>query len=109
MEIKVIGQVRSVEPEELKKLIEKLLYNPDLIYTIKELYIVNEGSRWVAGHYIVIRHNELLGFDVEIEKDRDLALLKLKYSTVVVEVKCVRNECFMGVESLIACTCGEQV
>ena len=39
MEIRVLGQVKPIEPEELKKLIERLVSNPELIYSIKELHL----------------------------------------------------------------------
>jgi len=109
VEIRVLGQVKPIEPEELKKLIERLVSNPELIYSIKELHIVNEKTRWVVGQYVSIKHSELLGFEVAVEKDKDVAELKLMYSTAIVEVRCVSNDCFVNVESLISCTCGEQV
>lgn len=104
-----MGQVKPLEPEEVKKLIEKLLSNPELIHTIKELYIIREGSVWTTGQYVLIRHGELLGFEAVVERDKDVAELKLMYPSAIIEVRCVRSDCFINIESLIACSCGEAV
>ncbi len=109
MEVEALSQVKPVRPEEVKKLIEKLAENPDLIFLVKKLYIIREGSVWTTGQYILVRHNELLGFKAVVDRDKDVAELRLMYPSAVVEVRCVRDDCFINVESLISCTCGEAV